>query len=158
MQLRKRLDDAKLSGYDVRLPTELQWERAARAQSLSAAHADRWPWGDEASVAAQRANVRTTELGGTSSVGLFAPNAIGLHDMAGNVWEWMDNRFEPSKGKAFARVQAIDTYDQVAKDDMSLRGGSWVDNPEDASCSSRDWFLPVNSFNYFGVRVVLSLA
>ena len=157
-QLRETLYEAGLNGYYVRLPTEPQWERAARAKNLIEMHIGRWPWGDDASTIAQRANVGAAGIAHASSVGLFAPNAIGLHDMAGNVWEWMDNRFDSSKGKGFDRVQPVERYEQIAEDYMSLRGGSCVDHPELASCSYRLRYLPDKSLNGFGVRVVLSQA
>ncbi len=158
LQFRERLNDAKLSGYEVRLPTEAQWERAARAQSLSTAHQDLWPWGDDESTIAQRANVATTGIGEASAVGLFAPNAIGLHDMAGNVLEWMDNTYERSSHKDFPRVLPTQRHESLSQEPLSLRGGSWVARPERASCSFRNRDLPGNSLINFGVRVVLSLA
>jgi formylglycine-generating enzyme required for sulfatase activity len=155
--MRKTLDAAGLTGYKVRLPTEPQWERAARASSLSDTHRQRWPWGDDASTIAQRANVLATGIGCPSTVGMFAPNAVGLHDISGNLREWMDNCYKQLQGNYFPRVQPTDRYEAFAPSRLSLRGGSWVDDAEDATCSDRFGLLPDSSVNYVGLRVVLSL-
>jgi formylglycine-generating enzyme required for sulfatase activity len=156
-QLRETLDTASLQRYDVRLPTEPQWERAVRAENLSVAHRARWPWGDAISNIAQRANVSGFGIGSTSTVGVFAPNAIGLHDMAGNAWEWTNNRFDASKEQDFAHVPTVGAYEEIAENDVSLRGGSWFDDPELASCSYRFGGPPSYFGNGIGLRVVLSL-
>jgi formylglycine-generating enzyme required for sulfatase activity len=147
---------------EVSLPTEAQWERAARASSLTATHAHRWPWSDDKAKAKELANVRDSGIGHPSSVGVFPPNAIGLADMAGNVWQWMDNLYDGSVTDVFPNIEK----DRVLKTDKvdskcerpALRGGSWVLSPEYASCSYRFGDLPVNAYNDIGVRVVLSLA
>jgi formylglycine-generating enzyme required for sulfatase activity len=157
-QMRKTLDEAGLSAYVVRLPMEPEWERASRATSLSESHDKRWPWGDDASIAAQSANLASTGIAHTSTVGVFAPNAIGLHDIAGNVWEWMDNRYELSKNEELAQVQRTIRYEPIATDPVSLRGGSCIDHPADASCSDRLLNLPGRSTNAFGLRVALCAA
>lgn len=154
-EMRADLLGAGLADYAVSLPTEPQWERAARAQSSTEAHDGRWPWGDEAKTAPQRANIDASGIGHVSSVGVFAPNAIGLYDIAGNAWQWMDNRSQPSERETFAPVKRDATLDNVL---LSLCGGSWFDSPVYASCSSRSGYRPVDCFNYVGVRVVLSLA
>ena len=148
--------------WEVRLPTENQWERAARASSLTASHSERWPWGDDEKIATQRANISGSGIGHASSVGVFAANAIGLHDMAGNAWQWMDNLYKNSPDVKFPAVERdyqLKTHTDLDKCDLlALRGGSWINNPEYASCSYRGGDLPGN-WNYnIGLRVVLSLA
>ena len=156
-KIRAALDDDILIGYEARLPTELQWERAARAHNLNEAHTRRRPWGDDDSTVAQRANVDSTKIGHASTTGVFAPSAIGLYDMAGNAWEWMDNRATPGRGEPFKRISTIDRWGDDKYPGGVLRGGSWSDPPGFASCSSRLWSIPENSMNGIGVRVVFSL-
>lgn len=154
-QLRETLEERGLNGYQVMLPTEPQWERAARAKNLTGTHEGRWPWGDEAKSAPQRANIQASGIDDVSPVGVFAPSAIGLYDMAGNVREWMDNRYESFPSETIVRVERDAT---PGGERRSLRGGSWFDLPEDASCSSRLRLLPDDSNYFIGLRVVLSLA
>ena len=148
-------DVAALNGYQVALPTEDQWERAARAQSLTVARNLRWPWGDDEKNATKSANIHGSDVGEVSSVGVFPPNSIGLYDMAGNAWEWMDNIYADPSGDRFPRV--LRDQDLVT-DRLSLRGGSWINPPENASCSSRTMAHPFNWGHFIGFRVVLSLA
>ena len=95
---------------------------------------------------------------GVGNVGLFAPNSIGLHDMVGNAWQWMDSRYESKRGQEFARVLAMARYDLLVKERLSLRGGSRLYFLENESCPSRDGNVPVDSSYVHGVRVVLSPA
>ena len=140
--------------FQVRLPTEAQWERAARASSASGWHEQRWPFGDNENSVPQQANVRGSDIGSVSGVGVFSPNPIGLYDMAGNAWEWMDNVYQSDSPETFARVGA----DDKPSGNLSLRGGSWFSRPERASCSYRGWRHPDYWDDFIGFRVVLSLA
>lgn len=148
--------------YHVMLPTEAQWERAARAESLTRSHAHRWPWGDNERVAAQRANTKSAGIGHLSTVGVFAPNAIGLYDMAGNAWQWMDSLYVNLSSSDFPRVEPNRNLamhkDNDKCDRPAHRGGGWGNPPESAGCSSRAGMLAGNWYDNVGVRVVLSLA
>ena len=155
-----------LTDYRVSLPTEAQWERAARAKregDTMSWHEQRWPWGENETLAATYANVKPSGIGGTSAVGAFPPNDIGLHDIAGNAWEWMDNAYSPdaktTSYPGWPDARPLKTHQDLDKCDRpSLRGGSWFDLPEQASCSYRLKYLPVDWLNLMGFRVVLSLA
>lgn len=151
------------SGYEVRLPNEKQWERAARATGMGEAdfHTDRWPYGATEETLKDFANVDGTGIERVSSVGVFPPTAIGLADIVGNAWQWMDNEYLTRTDDAFPAV--TEDAERAARNapsthPMSLRGGSWFNRPGLASCSfclgdhPVSWDLPV------GFRVVLSRA
>ena len=90
------------------LPSEAEWERAARGGLAGAA----FTWGDDPAPGGRPMantwqglfpwqNLRLDGFEGTSPVGHFPPNGFGLHDMAGNVWEWTDDYFTPDHGAAW---------------------------------------------------------
>ena len=159
-QLAPAIANALGAGYAAMLPTELQWERAARASALAQADGRTWPWGNQEFDAEQYANLNQT-IGSVCAVGLFPSNPIGLLDMAGNTWEWMDNLYQ-AKVRDFARVKrgrALASEESLEKSDRpALRGGSWFDLPGDARCSYRGRLPPVLWDYHVGFRVVLSLA
>lgn len=130
-----------LSGEEYRLPTEQEWEWAAggrREEPGKALKVKKYPWGDKPEPTPKHANFNENE-GATTPVGRYPEGATpeGLYDMAGNVWEWMENWYDESnKYKA-------------------LRGGSWYYRPESLRCSVRDFSYPVNWGLLNGFRVVL---
>lgn len=151
---------ATFEDYVVQLPTELQWERAARAKSFTQTDGRVWPWGGDENLANQKANLSNT-IGSVCAVGLYEANPIGLFDMAGNVWEWMDNLYQSTPG-AFARVPRdkvlMSAEDLDTSDCPALRGGSWIYGPDDARCSCRFRVRTDGWDDSIGFRVVLSLA
>jgi formylglycine-generating enzyme required for sulfatase activity len=74
-------------GWRIALPSELEWEKAARGAQRDAV----FSWGDEPDP--NRANYSDSEIGDTSAVGCFPANGFGLCDMIGNVWEWTRSRY-----------------------------------------------------------------
>ena len=127
-------------GIEYRLPTEKEWEWAAggrRDVADEVLKVGKYLWGDEPEPTAKHANYAVNE-GATTPVGRYSDGATpeGLYDMAGNVWEWMENWYDDGEC-----VKA-------------LRGGSWNLNPGGLAC-----FVRVNGFpgrwgNGIGFRVV----
>ena len=123
------------TGGGYRLPTESEWEYAARAGSES-----KYSWGDEIGV--NRANCRgcgsVWDGKRTAPVGSFPANAWGLHDMHGNVWEWVEDCRNDGYGGAPDDGNAWLSGDGEC-DQRVIRGGSWFDKPGDLRSSARYW-------------------
>lgn len=112
-----------------RLPTEAEWERAARG----VAEGLKYPWGDRNPTAKE---ARFGAVDGPFDGGKFAPNYFGLYDMAGNVWEWCADYFEKDY---YARAPDRNPQGPEKGTYRVLRGGSWADVPKYLTCSYRSW-------------------
>ncbi|KFB68793.1 MAG: Serine/threonine-protein kinase pkn1 [Candidatus Accumulibacter vicinus] len=143
------------NGWRIALPSELEWEKAARGGLSTAV----FPWGDDANP--NRANYSDSRIGDTSVVGCFAANDFGLFDMVGNVWEWTrslwgDDVEKPAFDYPYdandPRREALDAADGILR---VVRGGSW-DFPRDyARCACRGGLHPGTRDDGCGFRVVL---
>lgn len=112
----------KSTGHHYRLPTEAEWECAARAGTATP-----WPWGDRFDPA--RMNWRGTQAAtSTLPVGSFAPNAWGIQDMLGNVWEWALDDFSERFYLISPQRDPVN-FDAEAMAPV-IRGGSFRDSLE----------------------------
>ena len=144
------------AGAQYRLPSEAEWEYAARAGTTTA-----YSWGNE--VGNNRANCdgcgSQWDDRMTAPVGSFGANAWGLHDMHGNVWEWAEDCWH-------------DSYDGAPEDESAwtvggdcsqrvFRGGSWINDPWDLRAAGRFRIRPWRDYGFrfysIGFRVARTL-
>ncbi len=132
--------------WRVALPSELQWEKAARGGLPDAV----FSWGDTPDP--NRANYRDSGIGDTSAVGCFPSNAFGLHDMIGNVWEWTRSHYASYPYRGDDGRENLKASD---RDSLVVRGGSWYYNRDLAHCAYRYGNRPVDRRDDIGFRVVV---
>ncbi len=144
------------TGQTVRLPTEAEWEYACRAGTTT-------PFNTGETISTDQANydgsVYTYGAGSkgecrqkTVAAGSFAPNAWGLYDMHGNVFEWCQDWYGP-----YPSAEAIDPAGVEKGQSRVFRGGSWLSYPRFCRSASRSRSDPSLRYNYVGFRVVCAL-
>ena len=135
-------------GKVFRLPTEAEWEYACRA----AGKAEKFG-GEAPPEGANTAEYADEHGEGSVAVGAFAPNALGLHDMSGNLWEWVSDVYAAD---AYEQHAAENPHYQAAGPARMLRGGGWSHPGVFARCSKRHMHCrPSARFDFVGFRLVL---
>ena len=151
---------SSLTGQRYRLPSESEWEYAARAGTTTPFHTGE-------TITTDQANYDGTILypssdhdpnglwrGQTVPVGSFGANAFGLHDVHGNVWEWVQDCVSydywgaPEDGSAWLGGNCAARV---------FRGGSWADGPSFLRAASRNWYNTGDSRHTIGFRVARTL-
>ena len=147
-------------GWEFRLPTEAQWEYAARAGTTTAT-----AFGD--SLSSYQANFKGASyngaeqgpaLGHAAPVGSYPPNAWGLHDMHGNIFEWCRDWYHHVQPGG-ADPDLHDAADTATRSEFgvisrSRRGGCWVDDGWPCRSAFRLRFEPERRYDHIGFRVV----
>jgi len=143
------------TGKNYKLPSEAQWEYACRAGTTTPFYfgesitSDLVNYhGNYAYAAAPKGQYREQ----TTDVGTFPPNAFGLYDMHGNVYEWCEDDWNENYISAPINGSALISQ----SDKNTLRGGSWCFDPEDCRSACRGSYRLVSDYNAFGFRVVCS--
>jgi Uncharacterized conserved protein len=140
--------NARNDSYVYRLPTEAEWEYACRAGTTTT-----FAFGDR--LNSKQANFyasKETFLGRTTAVGSYQPNAWGLYDMHGNVWEWCQDWYDKDY---YAQSPGVDPQGPESGSFRVKRGGSWFANEQQPPRSAiRAHYSPENYMGDLGFRLV----
>ena len=145
----RRLNDRE-GGTNYRLPTEAEWEYACRAGSTTA-----YSFGNDENQLGEYAWYSDNSGSTTHPVGKLKPNAWGLYDMHGNVWEWVQDRY----GEDFYKRSP--TRDPQGPDEgasRGVRGGSWINDARYCRAAFRGHYAPANRDYLLGFRLARSVA
>lgn len=156
---------SQTEGKIYRLPTEAEWEYVCRAGSSTQFHT-----GDDAASLMQNANIFDQDAiahwpqwkqyavassdghAFTAPAGNFAPNAFGVYDMHGNVWEWTNDFYDANY---YAQSPTRDPQGATNGTVRVRRGGSWHTWPLYARCAYRNWNSETTRYTLVGIRLVM---
>ena len=142
---RERAAGHLTAGYEYRLPTEAEWEYACLAGSTN-----RFSFSEEPGIAEQFAWTAENSDATTHPVGSKRPNAWGLYDMHGNVWEWCSDWFEP-----YPAMPLTDPVGPASSKYKLFKGGGWNQDLEYARAVNRFMMSPSNGIHFVGFRIAL---
>ena len=146
---------SRQTGKKFRLPTEAEWEYAARSSTTT-----KYSWGNSIDCSKAQYNGGKNsscyyksdgEHKGSALVGSFSPNAWGLYDMSGNVWEWTKNCMNENDQSAPKNVMSM--ADRTCTNRI-IRGGSWSSFPDIVNSTARDWNEETMRTHIDGFRLV----
>ena len=132
--------------HEYRLPYEAEWEYACRAGSTNL-----FNFGDDVAMADLYAWIGENSDGQTHPVGQKRPNAWGLYDTHGNVWEWCLDWFEP-----YPAMALVDPVGPATNKFKLFKGGGWDKDAPFARASSRFMMTPASGIHFVGFRMALA--
>ncbi|MDR3188458.1 MAG: formylglycine-generating enzyme family protein, partial [Prevotellaceae bacterium] len=140
-----------LTGKNYRLPTEAEWEYAARGCDAGACESKLY----SGSTIIGDVAYYGKSSGGPTTVGTLSPNALGIYDMSGNVWEWCYDYYGGYSSSSESSPVDNPTGPTTLGSDRMLRGGSWDLDAKYSRVAHRNGRAPSARGNFFGFRVVM---